>query len=67
MVRAGQRSGEFGPASPDKVALVLAALISGFSVNATLGDPEVTPEVMLDTLLGVAERLFGVEFASSAT
>jgi len=61
MVRAGQRSGEFGPASPDKVALVLAALISGLSVNATLDDPEVTPEAMLDTLLRVTEGLLQVE------
>jgi AcrR family transcriptional regulator len=57
IIRAGQRTGEFGAASPDKVALVLAALISGFSVNVTLGDPEVSPEVMLATLLDAAERL----------
>ena len=62
IIRAGQRSGEFGSASPDKVALVLAALISGFSVNATLNDPAVTPEVMLSTLLETSERLLGIEF-----
>ena len=62
MIRAGQRSGEFGPVSPDKVALVLAALISGLGVNATLADPEVTPEVMLDTLLSAAEHLLEIEF-----
>jgi TetR/AcrR family transcriptional repressor of nem operon len=66
IIRAGQRTGEFGAASPDKVALVLAALISGFSVNVTLGDPAVTPEVMLDTLLDASERLLGAEFAPRA-
>jgi AcrR family transcriptional regulator len=62
IIRAGQRTGEFGPVSPDKVALILAALISGFSINATLNDPAVTPEVMLATLLDAAERLLDVEF-----
>lgn len=64
IIRAGQRTGEFGAASPDKVALILAALISGFSVNATLGDPAVTPEIMLATLLDAAERLLGAEFVA---
>ena len=64
IIRAGQRTGEFGPVSPDKVALVLAALISGFSITATLKDPAMTPEVMLATLLDAAERLLDVDFAS---
>lgn len=63
IIRAGQRSGEFAPVSPDKVALVLAALVSGFSINATLRDPAVTPEVMLATLQDAAERLLGAELA----
>jgi AcrR family transcriptional regulator len=66
IIRAGQRTGEFGPVSPDKVALVLAALISGFSITATLKDPAVTPEVMLATLLDAAESLLGVDFAAEA-
>ena len=61
IIRAGQRTGEFGAASPDKVALVLAALISGFSVNVTLDDPEVSPEVMLATLVDAAERLLDAQ------
>jgi AcrR family transcriptional regulator len=63
IIRAGQRTGEFGPVSPDKFALVLAALIAGFSVNATLKDAAVTPDFMLETLLDAAERLLGVEFS----
>ena len=61
IIRAGQRSGEFGAASPDKVALILTALINGYSVSATLGDSEVTPEMMLDSLICVAERMLSVE------
>jgi AcrR family transcriptional regulator len=63
IIRAGQRTGEFSAVSPDKVALVLAALIAGFSVNATLHDEEVTPDFMLETLLDAAEQLLGVEFS----
>lgn len=66
IIRAGQRTGEFGAVSPDQVALVLAGLISGFSVSVTLGDAEVSPEAMLSMLLDAAERLLGVEFASRA-
>lgn len=60
IIRAGQRTGEFGPASPDKVALILAALTNGLAVSATLGDREVSAEHMLDTLLDIAERLLSV-------
>lgn len=61
IIRAGQRTGEFGTASPDKVALILTALTNGLGVSATLGDPEVSPEFMLDTLLMTAERLLSVK------
>ena len=54
--------GEFGAASPDKVALILDSLIIGFSVNATLKDSEVSPASMHDTLLDVAGRLLSVDF-----
>jgi len=66
IIRAGQRTGEFGAASPDKVALVLAALISGFSVNVTLGDPAVSPEVMLATLVDAAERLLDAQLTPAS-
>ncbi len=62
IIRAGQRTGEFDAVSPDKVALILAALIAGFSITATLHDPAVTPELMLAMLLDTAEQLLGVEF-----
>lgn len=67
IIRAGQRTGEFGTASPDKVALILASLITGLGVSATLGDSEVSAETMLDTLLHTAERLLSVEFGPPPT
>jgi AcrR family transcriptional regulator len=67
IIRAGQRAGEFGAAaSPDKVALVLASLLTGFSVNLTLNDPDLTRETTLDTLLDVAERLLKADLRRPA-
>jgi AcrR family transcriptional regulator len=41
IVREGQARGEFGPADPDQVALVLGALMDGFAIQVALGDPAV--------------------------
>ena len=57
VIRDGQRAGEFGEADADEVALVLAALIDGLAVQVTLGDPAVSPEIMLARALDIAERL----------
>jgi AcrR family transcriptional regulator len=56
LIRDGQRSGEFGEADPDDVALVLASLIDGLAVQVTLGDPDVPKERMLALVLDMAER-----------
>ena len=64
IIRAGQRTGEFGAASPDKVALILDSLIVGYSVSATLKDSEVNPGSMHDTLLDIAGRLLSVDFSA---
>jgi len=65
IIRAGQRTGEFGAAaSPDKVALILDSLIVGYSVTATLKDSEVDPGSMHDTLLDIAGQLLSVDFTS---
>jgi AcrR family transcriptional regulator len=64
IIRAGQRTGEFGAASPDKVALIIDSLIIGFSVGATLKDSEVNPSSMHDTLLDITGRLLSVDFKS---
>jgi AcrR family transcriptional regulator len=65
VIRAGQREGEFGSASPDKAALVLSSLLTGFSVNLTLNDPDVIAESTLGTMLDVAERLLDVELTGA--
>jgi AcrR family transcriptional regulator len=44
IVRDGQEAGEFGPADPDELALLLASLLDGLSVQIALGDPAGTPE-----------------------
>ncbi|TMK69570.1 MAG: hypothetical protein E6G49_12460 [Actinobacteria bacterium] len=61
LIRDGQRSGEFGEADPDDVALVLASLIDGLAVQVTLGDPDVPKERMLALVLDMAERLADTE------
>jgi AcrR family transcriptional regulator len=66
VIRDGQRSGEFGEADPDDVALVLASLIDGLAVQVTLGDPDVPKERMLTLVLDMAERLLGTELGGAA-
>jgi AcrR family transcriptional regulator len=61
VIRDGQRSGEFGEADADDVALVLASLIDGLAVQVTLGDPDVPKERMLALVVDMAERLADTE------
>lgn len=64
-VRAGQASGYFDSRhSPAKVALVLASLLDGLALQATLGDAQVPPERMLELALESAERLLGVDLTT---
>ncbi len=60
LIRAGQRSGEFAPVSPDQVALVMVALVSGLAVEATVGE-ESKADTMSQVLTDAAERLLEVE------
>jgi AcrR family transcriptional regulator len=66
VVRYGQERGELGPADPDRVALLLAALLDGLSVQIALKDPEVTPERARELALALAERELGCELAEVA-
>jgi AcrR family transcriptional regulator len=62
IVREGQRSGEFDAgADPDEFAVVLSGLLDGLGVQVTLGQPDVTPELMVDRCLAVASRELGCE------
>ena len=63
IIRAGQRTGEFGPASPDKVALDPRLAHHRASRSARRSrTPTVNPGVMHEMLLDVAGRLLSVGF-----
>jgi AcrR family transcriptional regulator len=57
IVRDGQEAGEFGAADPDELALLLASLLDGLSVQIALGDPAGTPERARELCM----RLVGAE------
>ena len=62
IVREGQADGEFDPAAdPGDFAVVLSGLLDGLGVQVTLGQPDVTPERMVDLCLAVASRELGSE------
>jgi AcrR family transcriptional regulator len=62
IVREGQADGEFDPAvDPDDFAVVLSGLLDGLGVQVTLGQPDVTPERMVDRCLAVASRELGCQ------
>jgi len=59
VVRYGQERGEFGPADPDELALLLAALLDGLAVQIALRDVDVTPARVRGLALELAERELG--------
>jgi AcrR family transcriptional regulator len=62
IIRSGQQDGEFNAeAEPDDVALMLSGLMDGLGVQVTLGQPEVTPERMVDACLGLASSELGCD------
>lgn len=62
IVRDGQRDGEFDAAvDADDFALMLSAMMDGLGVQATLGQPGVTPQRMVDCCLALASRELGCE------
>jgi AcrR family transcriptional regulator len=62
IVREGQADGEFDAAAdPDDFAVVLSGLLDGLGVQVTLGQPDVTPERMVDRCLALASRELGCE------
>jgi len=66
IVRAGQQDGEFSAdADPDNVALMLSGLMDGLGVQVTLGQPDVTPERMIDRCLALASTELGCKLQPS--
>jgi AcrR family transcriptional regulator len=67
----GVAAGEFGAGVGDEVdpaqaALAIAALIDGLTVQAALGDPEVSVARLTETVLGSAEKLLAAELPARA-
>jgi AcrR family transcriptional regulator len=66
IVREGQQEGEFSvDTDPDDFALVLSGLLDGLGVQVTLGQPDVTPERMVQRCLDLASRELGCELRPS--
>jgi hypothetical protein len=66
VIRAGQASGDFGKLPPADVALTLASIIDGFTIQATLHDEKVTSGYMLSAFIDAAELLLGCELPPGA-
>ncbi|HEX6651162.1 MAG TPA: TetR/AcrR family transcriptional regulator [Thermoleophilaceae bacterium] len=66
VVRDGQERGEFGPADPDEVAVLLASLLDGLAVQIALKDMEVTPDRVRELALKLVERELGCELLEGA-
>jgi AcrR family transcriptional regulator len=66
VVRYGQERGEFGPADPDEVAVLLAALLDGLAVQIALGDMEVTPPRVRELSVRLAGRELGCALVPEA-
>jgi len=67
VVADGVTAGEFGASvDPAQAALAIAALIDGLTVQAALGDPEVSVLRLTETVLASAEKLLEAELPTKA-
>jgi AcrR family transcriptional regulator len=71
VIAEGVATGEFGTrvgatVDPSQMALAIAALIDGLTVQAALGDPEVSVARLTETVLASAERLLETELPARA-
>jgi len=66
VVRYGQERGEFGPADPEELAVLLASLLDGLAVQIALRDMEVTPDRVRELALKLVERELGCELLEGA-
>jgi AcrR family transcriptional regulator len=66
IVREGQKEGTFDAgADPDEFALALSGLMDGLGVQVTLGQPDVTPERMVERCLALASTELGCDLQVS--
>ncbi|MDQ6817602.1 MAG: TetR/AcrR family transcriptional regulator [Actinomycetota bacterium] len=62
IVREGQDAGEFcNETDPDEFALSLSGLMDGLGVQVTLGQPDVTPQRMVERCLALASTELGCD------
>ena len=59
VVSYGQERGEFGPADPERFAVLMGSLLDGLSVQVALRDAEVTPSRVRELAVTLAERELG--------
>ncbi len=68
IVRDGQREGEFSEdADAEEFAISLSGLMDGLGVQVTLGQPDVTPERMVERCLALAESELGCTLRPSGS
>jgi AcrR family transcriptional regulator len=68
IVREGQRAGEFDEdVDADAFAISLSGLMDGLGVQVTLGQPDVTPERMIERCLALAEGELGCTLRPSGS
>jgi AcrR family transcriptional regulator len=66
IVRTGQAQGEFSEGvDPDDFALALSGLMDGLGVQVTLGQPDVTPERMVERCLALASAELGCDLPAA--
>ncbi|CAN5543365.1 hypothetical protein BH10ACT11_BH10ACT11_00880 [soil metagenome] len=64
VIERGVASGDFRVDDAPRVAVALATLVDSLAVQATLGDPRVSPHFMLDTCVECASRLLDAQLSS---
>jgi hypothetical protein len=57
VIERGRRAGDFRVDDVAQTAIAIATIIDALAVQATLGDPRVSPHFMLDTCVDCAARL----------
>jgi len=66
VIRDGQALGEFADVDADDAATIVASVLDGLAVQATLHDPDVPRERMLRCALEMAESLLDCELGAAA-
>jgi AcrR family transcriptional regulator len=66
VVSYGQERGEFGPADPERFAVLMGSLLDGLSVQIALRDMEVTPARVRELAVTLAERELGCRLPEPA-